>query len=816
MKQENKDPKQSTDKTTPKPEAKVPVKRDPLLETKEIGKPHDRRSGREKVTGQARFSAENNPKGVVYAVLCGSPVAKGRLKGVDTRAAEAILGVLRVLTPFNGPHAGPAPTQEDAKSANASKNAGPLTETEIHHEGQYMACVVAETLEAAEEAARLVRFDVDAQRPTADFARAKVEDPEGKVGYTHDKDEVRGDPAKALANSPVRVSPTYTTPLENHNPIEPHATVAIWGKTEDGKDSLTVYDATQATYNLRDTLAKAFGVEPEHTRVISPFVGGAFGCKGTMWPHVPICVLAARAVGRPVKLAIQREQMFKEVGGRAATEQTVRIGADRQGDLKAMIQEGRTASAEYKEYLEPFTKPVHLMYDVANLRASQRVSKLNICVPTYMRAPGEVTGMYALESAMDELAWTLGMDPIALREANEPPMDPSKMERWSSRSLVPAMRSAAESFGWSRRNPKPRSMREGRLLVGMGMAPATYPENRSGAEATARITKDGLTVASSSHEIGTGTATAQAQIAADFAGLPFERVRMEYGDTKLPYAPVSGGSQTTACVGTAVHAAVRNLQAKMLELLAANPSSPLYGPETLKAAGALRFAAAMGSDAGGDPKEKVPSGTKAERRAIADVVTIGNGRIALKSDPAKSESYASALARLGIESLEAMGEFNPPPRGGGGQHPPQRSMHSFGATFVELTVDEDLGMVRVRRVVGAYGIGKAVNLKTCTSQMKGGVVMGIGMALSEHTVLDSRSGRIVNPNLADYLVPVNLDVPEIEVTFVPEDDMYVNPMGAKGVGELGIVGVAAAIANAVYHATGKRVRDLPITPDKLL
>ncbi|RYG62825.1 xanthine dehydrogenase family protein molybdopterin-binding subunit, partial [bacterium] len=336
--------------------------------------------------------------------------------------------------------------------------------------------------------------------------------------------------------------------------------------------------------------------EKDDVRVICPFIGGAFGSKGTQWPHVDLCVLAARTVGRPVKLAIEREQMFKEVGGRAETEQTVSIGTDKAGDMKALIHEGRTSTAEYKEYIEPYTKATHLMYDVANMRASQRISKLNICVPTYMRAPGEVTGMYALESAMDEMAWSLGMDPIAFRKANEPAKDPEKQVEWSSRSLIPAMEMAAEKFGWSRRSPKPRSMREGKLLIGMGCAAGTYPENRFGGSAKAKITKEGLMVQSATHEMGTGTTTAQAQLAADFAGLPFERVTMELGDSKLPFAPVSGGSATTGNIGTASHAAIRNLQAKIVELLSANPKSPLYGPDGIAAAAALSFAAKMGSD----------------------------------------------------------------------------------------------------------------------------------------------------------------------------------------------------------------------------
>ncbi|RYG46150.1 xanthine dehydrogenase family protein molybdopterin-binding subunit, partial [bacterium] len=644
------------------PKKEAPKKKDPLFEAKESGAPRDRRDGVAKVTGKAKFSAENNLPNIAHAVLLGSPVAKGTLRSIDTRAADALPGVLKVYTPFNVPKTNPGDTNQNTNpTANASKKPGPLEEKEIHHFGQYIAVVVADTLEVAQHAASLLRPEFAIGRAMGDLKKAKAQDPEGKVAFEFEADSVRGDVNKAMRGSAVRTSHDYETPFENHNAIEPHGSVAVW----EGR-KLTLYDATQNTYGTRDTLAKMFGVPPEDVHVLTPYIGGAFGSKGTMWPHVPIAVLAAREIGRPVKLSITRDQMFTNVGGRAKTEQTLSLGADRNGDIKALVHEGKTASAEYQEYVEAFTKATHMMVDVADARFSQRVGKMNIVVPTYMRAPGEASGMFGLESGLDELAWELGIDPIELRATNEPKLDPEKKVPFSTRSLIPAYREGAKRFGWDKRSAKPRSMREGRLLIGMGCSSATYPENRFAANAKAKLTKDGrLVVSSSTHEMGTGTATAQAQLAADFAGMDYDRVKMEYGDTALPFAPVSGGSATTASVGTAIHTAVRNLQAKLVELLAANPNSALYGPQGVAAAAALKQSAMMGSDAppGTDPKAQLPTGAKADPGEIAGAVIIRDGRIALKSDPSKFETYESALAKLGVDAMEADGKFTPPPRG---------------------------------------------------------------------------------------------------------------------------------------------------------
>jgi xanthine dehydrogenase YagR molybdenum-binding subunit len=584
-------------------------------------------------------------------------------------------------------------------------------------------------------------------------------------------DTERGNLEQGLAQAEVRVEETYTTATEHHNPMEPHATTAVW----EG-ERLTVYDATQYIFGVRKTLGDAFGVPEENVRVVCQFIGGAFGCKGTMWSHVGVAALAARYVRRPVKLVLTRQQMFTGVGHRAETEQEIILGATRDGRLTAIAHKGISDTCEEAvgEFVEPFTVATHMMYATPNLQTSQRVVRLNKGQPTYMRAPGETPGTYALESALDELAYKLNLDPIELRVLNHADIDPDHNLPWSSKSLKECYQLGAEKFAWSRRKPEPRSMRDGRYLVGMGMASATYPVYRPPATAIARIMQDGsVVVQSGTHEMGTGTATVMAQVVADVLGVPVERVRFELGDTQLPRAPVSGGSTTMGSVGSAVAGATRAARAKVMELARADRRSPLYN---------------------------IPS----------TEVAFEDGRMFVKSNKEKSETYADILKRQNLKLVEANfdAKFE--------EENKKHSMHSFGAQFAEVRVDPDFGQVRVTRFVGAFGAGRIMNMKTARSQIIGGIVMGIGMALLEETVTDPRFGRIVNPNLGEYHVPVNADVPAIEAYFVEETDPHVNAIGAKGVGEIGITGVAAAVANAVYHATGKRIRDLPITPDKLL
>ncbi|MBW4571733.1 MAG: xanthine dehydrogenase family protein molybdopterin-binding subunit [Tolypothrix carrinoi HA7290-LM1] len=733
-----------------------------------VGKPMNRVDGRLKVTGAAHYAAEFPLENLVHAVLIGSTIASGTIKNIDTSAAEKSPGVIAIITHLNAPKLKEMPDMNKGGAAGEARV--PLGDGNIYHHGQYIGVVVADTLERATHAASLVRVAYNEQPFVTEMEREKAVMPKGAVGF-RPADIARGNLEQGLAEAEVRLEETYTTPTENHNPMETHATTAVWSG-----DKLTVYDATQYTFGERKTLAIGFGIPEENVRVVCHFIGGAFGCKGSVWSHVPLAAVAARQVKRPVKLVLTRQQMFTNVGHRAETEQQIILGAKRDGRLTAIAHKGisHTCSEAVGEFVEPFTVATHILYATENLQTSQRVVKVNKGQPTYMRAPGETPGTFALESAMDELSYTLKLDPIELRLRNYAEIDPDKNLPWSSKSLKECYQLGADKFGWSRRNPTPRSMRDGRYLIGMGMATATYPVYRFPASAVAKIMLDGsVVVQSGTHEMGTGTATAMAQVIADVLGVPVERVRFELGDTNMPNAPVSGGSATVASVGSAVVGATKAARAKVLDIARADQRSPLYNiPDT--------------------------------------EIAFEDGRMFVKSDKGKSESYADILKRQNLKQVEANFDVK------FDEENKKYSMHSFGAQFAEVRVDQDLGEVRVKRFVGAFGTGRVLNLKTARSQMIGGITMGLGMALFEETVTDHQFGRIVNPNLGEYHVPVNADVPAIEAYFVEEKDPHVNALGAKGIGEIGITGVAAAVANAVYHATGKRIRDLPITPDKLL
>jgi xanthine dehydrogenase YagR molybdenum-binding subunit len=567
----------------------------------------------------------------------------------------------------------------------------------------------------------------------------------------------------------VRVEATYALAAEHHNPIEPHATVALWEGPK-----LTLYDKTQGVDVVQRTAAQALGIPAQDVRVISPFVGGAFGSAQRAWPHVVLAALAARHVGRPVKLVLTRAQMFTIPGYRPYTVQKVALAATREGRLTAINHDGTGQTSTYEEYTESLLKPTRFLYACPNVRTRYRLAAMNVNTPTSMRAPGEATGVYALESAMDELACALGMDPVELRLRNDADTDPQTGLPWSSKSLKACYLEAARRFGWERRDPTPRSMRDGRLLVGCGTATATWTTFRRPATALVRVRADGTAVVqSAASDIGPGTYTAMTQIAADALGLPVERVRFELGDSRMPPAPVQGGSMTVASVGSAVHEAALAARDKLLGLAGADDRSPLHG-------------------------------------VTAERVGVKDGRLFVKAEPSRGETYTDILRRRGLESIEVTYESKP------GEEAKKFSMHAFGAHFVEVRVDPDLGTVRVARVVSGFAAGRIINPKTAGSQAIGGIVGGLGIALLEETVWDPRNGRVVNANFADYHVPVNADVPDLDAFFIEEHDPHANPLGAKGLAELALVGVAPAIANAVYHATGKRIRELPITPDKLL
>jgi len=725
--------------------------------TPNIGHGVDRVDGRAKVTGVARFAAENNEKNLVYAVLVPSTIASGKINSIDTAAAEKAPGVLAVWTHLNVPKITKA--QTFMTGGAAGENRMPFEGPEIHYAGQHIAMVIAGTLEQATAGAMLVRTTYDAKTPRTSLDKLRGDAVlKGMFGPPESK---RGDAETALAAAAVKVDQRYRTPNEHHNMMEPHALVARW----DG-DKLTVHDSSQYISGVQKDLATAFAVPLENVRVLSPYVGGGFGCKGEVWPHVFLAVAAARKLGRPVKLALTRKQLFTSNGHRSETEQRVALGAGADGKLTSIIHESISHTSMFDTFVEPCPVATSMMYATPNLHTATRVVSLNQGTPTFMRAPGETPGMFALESALDEL------DPVQLRLINHADVDPESGKQWSSKSLKECYRQGGERFGWSKRTAKPRSMQDGKMLLGWGMASATYPTYRQAASARVRILADGSAVVQSgAQEMGMGTATVQGQLAAEFLGLPVERVRFELGDTRMPKAPVAGGSMQTASVGSAVKGAVQAVLGKLTGLAVGDTASPLHG-------------------------------------AKPEDIGSGGGRLFLRINESSGETYAAILNRHYLPSIEAEFESKPEKE--------EYSSHAFGAHFIEVAVDPDLGRVQVRRVVSAFAAGRILNAKTARSQYLGGIVQGIGMALLEQTHVDENLGRYTNANFAEYLVPVNADIISIEPIFVEEVDEHANPIGVKGIGEIGIVGVAAAVANAVYHATGKRVRDLPITIEKLL
>jgi xanthine dehydrogenase YagR molybdenum-binding subunit len=630
-----------------------------------------------------------------------------------------------------------------------------------------VAIVVGETLDQAESAASLIRIEYEVEEAKVSFDDLK-KDAEVPSNILGEPTEVKiGDPERGLSDAEFKVDNVYRTPRYNHNAIEPHATVAAWN--EDG--SLTVFESTQYLYGVKNTLADMFDVKPEEVRVISPFVGGGFGGKGSLWLQAPLCVAAAKAVGRPVKLALSREGVFRIVGGRTISEQRVALGANKDGKLTSLLHTGFTATTTHNNFAEQFSFPARHLYGSENIFVGQKIVNLDTVPNTFMRAPGESIGTYALESAIDELAHELKIDPVELRKINEPEKDPVHETEFSSRNIVEAYRRGAEKFGW--KHSEPRSQRDGKWLVGQGVATAFYPVYRFPASARVRISSDGTAVVqAAAHEMGMGTATAQLQHAADRLGLPLDKISFQYGDSNLPESSVAGGSSQTVTIIASVQAAIEKVHRELLRLAGDDYDSPL-------------------------------SSVKYEQIEARD------GGLFRADDANKGETYSAILQRVGQDFIEAE-EWSGKP-----VEMMKYSMASYGAQFCEIRVSEETGETRVSRWLGSFDCGRILNPKTATSQFRGGIIMGIGMALTEETLFDERRGRIVNSSLAEYHIPVNLDVPHIEIIFNDIPDEH-TPLGAHGIGEIGITGCAAAIANAVFNATGKRVRDLPITLDKLL
>jgi xanthine dehydrogenase YagR molybdenum-binding subunit len=693
-----------------------------VVAPRSLGRGVERTEAAQKVTGEARYADDYRPHAAVYAAPLQSDIARGRVRSVAADEAKQLPGVLEVLWHGNAP-------ELDVHDGELAI----LQSDQVAYRGQIVGAVIAETLETARAAARLVRVesDEDPHDSVLTAGHPGLYKPD-TVNPGLETDTEDGDIDAALAAAPIVVDATYTTPAVHNNPMEPHSCTALW----DGGD-LVLYDSNQGVQPVRTAVAKAFGLVPERVRVISPHVGGGFGSKGTPRPHVILAAMAARAVDRPVRLAVTRQQMFAFVGYRTPTIQHVRLGAGADGRLTAIGHEVVEQTSTVTEFAEQTALATRMMYRAGSRRTRHRLAALDVPTPSWMRAPGECPGMYALESAMDELAAACALDPIELRIRNEPEVDPETGHPFSSRGLVECMRQGAERFGWAARDARPRARREGSWLVGTGVAASTYPARRRPSEAAARAEGDGTyTIRIGAADIGTGARTVLGQIAADCLGADVAEVRVEIGDTALPAAPLAGGSMGTASWGSAV----------------------------AKACAALR-------------------------RRIED-------------------DYAGVVPAGGLEAhAETSAEI---------ESDAPLARHAFGAQFVEVRVNGVTGEVRVPRLLGVFAAGRILNPRTARSQLIGGMTMGLSMALHEESVMDGRFGDYVNHDFASYHVATCADVEDLQAEWIEEADDNLNPMGAKGIGEIGIVGTAAAVANAVHHATGIRVRDLPIRPDKLL
>ena len=739
-----------------------------------------RRDGRLKVAGAATFAAEWELDGCLFAVGVQGRDARGRITAIDTAAAEAAPGVVAVMTHRNRPALAAVGTYASGNGA-AGSSVMPLESADLHHAGEWVAVVVAETLEAATYAAGLVGITVepaDADTAFPDAFDAALGEPAPKVAGMENP-VTKGDAEAAFAAAAVQIDFAATGAKNHHNPIEPHASTADHrADAPAGEPVLTVRDTSQNINAFRDSLAHAFSLDPARVRVLSPFVGGAFGCKGNLWPHVFLAAAASKLVGRPVRFVCARQQLYGGIGFRPRNAQRVRLGADQDGHLLAQIHEGLTEINRGGDYVEAVTVATRHMYASEALLLDQRILPLDVQAPTFMRAPGETPGMAVTEAAMDALAYEVGLDPIELRRRNEPAVDPLHGTPFSSRLLLECFEKGGEAFGWGDRNPEPRATTDGRWRIGTGVAAATYHASYLPNAARLTLRADGtVSIASATHEMGTGTTTAQALVAAELLGLPVRRVRFDLGDTDFPRAAVSGGSMTTAGVGGAVRDASEKLGVQLFELA--------------RKAGLGGF-------------------------AEGDAIAFTGGKLVRAGDDASGGvAFEEILEANHLGELKVDGAVKDP-------HPPfvpqETSNHSFGAQFAEVAVDEALGMIRVRRFTGCYACGRIVNAQTARSQFLGGVVMGLSHALHEHTVTDDRPGFgcVMNDNLAEYHVPVNADVPAIDVHWIATPDYAASPIGAKGVGEIGITGVSAAIANAVFHATGKRVRHTPILAEDVL
>jgi CO/xanthine dehydrogenase Mo-binding subunit len=729
-------------------------------ESKLLGDPVDRVDGPLKVTGAAPYPSDVTFPGLVHAALVQSTIAAGTISRISTEETEAAPGVLAVLTYQNAPALAEGPMTPLGPSPRF-----PLKDNRILHYGQHVAIVVAQTHEQAAAAARLVTIDYQETAPVLGIDNPRAPVSRNPWGLEME----RGDVAAALASAEVTYDETFTTAAETNNPLGLFATVASW----EG-DRLSVHESTQWPMMVRQSLATVFGMPEHNVRVLVPYLGGGFGAGLRTSPHTVLAALAARTVERPVKLVLTRPQMFTSVGHRPQTTQRLRLGATRDGRLVAIDHEGTSTAGTEEANFGTLTMVTPLMYACPNVATHDRQVQLNIPNPGAMRAPGKAEGNFAIESALDELSYALAIDPVELRLRNYAEVQPDSGLPWSSKALRECYTAGAKRFGWAKRNPAIRSMRDGNWLIGYGMAGVTFGWYQAPCQATISIRRDGAAhVRSAATDIGTGTYTVATQLAAELLGLDLGHVHVEIGDSDLPPAPQSGGSGLAASLSGAIHDAAGHLLQAFLDVVADDDRSPLQGRKP------------------GD-------------------VTVTDGRVHLLGDPSVGETYSDILARHQLNEISADGEMSPQAAGTG-----MAPAGAFAARFAEVRIDEQLGLLRISRIVSAIDAGRILNEKLARSQIIGATVMGIGMTMLEETIFDSGTGRIANATFGDYLIPVNADVPDLDVVFTGRPDQF-SPVGIKGLGEIGVVGVSAAIANAVYHATGRRLRSLPITIEQLL
>lgn len=751
-----------------------------------VGRPQPRVDGPLKVTGVARYASDHLLPGLLYAVPVCSTIAQGELERLDTAAAEGMPGVRAVLHRRNLPPLRRASLNLGfgSDSSYFDEHRPPLEDDVIRHFGQYLGLVVADTFEQATAGAQAVKATYRGERPPNVDPRLGPEHlsppgcgerldvrPQGAALARLDVESERGDPDAAFAASAVQVDRVYVVPPETHNPMELHATVAAWEGA-----SVTLYESTQGVVNHRNVLAQVLGLPRENVRVITRFLGGGFGSKLWSWPHSALAAAAARQLGRPVKLVLTRRLMFATVGHRPRTAQRIRLGATQDGRLTSLHQDWVNHTSILDDYKEDCGEVTPQLYGAPNLRVTSALARRNVGTPCPMRGPGAVPGVYATESAMDELACALGMDPVQLRILNEPPFDLSRKVPFSSRHLVECLTAGAVRFGWSRRDAAIGSMRRDGLALGWGVACCAWAAERFGCDARLDLRDDGTAcVAVATQDIGTGTYTVLAQLAAESLGLPLGKVEVLLGDTVLPPGPISGGSMTTASVVPAVLEAARRVVASLLVTVTRAHGSPFYG------------------------------------RRSSELACAAGKVHARTDDPASGIAFDELLRACRVGAVTSSGSAS-----GTSSTEENVSRRSYGAHFVEVTWEAALARLRVSRVVSVIDAGRIINPLAARSQVQGAVVMGIGMALLEETLYDPVTGAPINSNLAEYMVPTNADVPPIEVMFLDHPDPHVDELGARGVGEIGLAGVAPAIASAVHHATGVRVRELPIRLEHLL